>query len=155
MISQTNLAAATLLGLPRKGLLNKRLSRFIVNDDIGSYYTFCNQALESNEQQALNLRMLDHDRTPFWAHLEVFPTQDSDGAPILRITLSNITALIEAEAVQRESDRFKQAILNTMSSQIAVLDSNGVIIAVNKSWQRFAADNGIESGIPAPHTQRQ
>ncbi len=153
LITQTNLAAATLLGLLRRELVKRPLSNFIVNDDQGSYYKFRNLVFESNEQQALNVRMLNKDGTPLWVHLEAIAVADADGEPTLRVTLSNITRLIQAELALRESDVFKQAILNSMSSQIAVLDSHGVIIAVNEPWRRFAVDDGIEFGVSARHSQ--
>ena len=33
-------------------------------------------------------------------------------------------------------------VLNALTSHIAVLDRNGVIVAVNEAWRRFAAENG-------------
>jgi PAS domain-containing protein len=35
------------------------------------------------------------------------------------------------------------AILDSLAANIAVLDSKGVIVAVNLSWQNFAADNAM------------
>jgi PAS domain-containing protein len=35
------------------------------------------------------------------------------------------------------------AILDSLAANIAVLDSTGVIVAVNRSWQDFAADNAM------------
>ena len=52
----------------------------------------------------------------------------------------------------RESDNFTHAILNSVAGQIAVLDRNGVILAVNEPWQRFAHENGVEPGSPASGT---
>ncbi|MBS1162080.1 MAG: diguanylate cyclase/phosphodiesterase with sensor(s) [Proteobacteria bacterium] len=49
----------------------------------------------------------------------------------------------------RECTDFKQAILDSMTAQIAVLDRTGVIVAVNAAWRRFAAENGAEPGYAA------
>lgn len=49
----------------------------------------------------------------------------------------------------QECTDFKQAILDSMTAQIAVLDRNGVIVAVNAAWRRFAAENGAEPGYAA------
>lgn len=149
LISQANLAASTLLGLPRRELVNKQLSYFIVNDDLDRYYQFRKLVFESNKHEVLNLRMLNHG-TPFWGRLEAIAAEESAS---LRITLTNITELIQAEAALHESDAFKQTILNSISSQIAVLDSDGVIIAVNECWCLLALDNSIDLGVPARHTQ--
>ncbi|MDP2903726.1 MAG: diguanylate cyclase, partial [Methylovulum sp.] len=151
LITQANLAAANLLGLPRRTLINKPFPLFILNADLALYYPFYKQLFESNEQQALDLRMLNNDGTQFWAHLEATTTQDESGEPAFRITISNITELIKIEMALRDSDQSKHAILNSISSQIAVLDCNGVIVAVNKAWRDFALENGIVSSMPAQH----
>ncbi|MFZ2267472.1 MAG: response regulator [Azonexus sp.] len=52
----------------------------------------------------------------------------------------------------RESEVFNRAILDSVSAEIAVLDNQGAIIAVNQPWLRFALENGIEPGQPAPGT---
>lgn len=51
----------------------------------------------------------------------------------------------QAEKALREREASNTSVLNSLSSQIVVLNSQGVIIAVNKPWQRFAEENG------APH----
>ena len=57
------------------------------------------------------------------------------------------------EAALRDSNSFNIAILNSLSAQIAVLDSDGVITAVNESWRRFALGNSLDPGQLPPHTE--
>ena len=47
-----------------------------------------------------------------------------------------------AEELQK-SEIFNQAVLDSVFSQIAVLDQNGVIVAVNEAWKRFTRDNSV------------
>jgi len=58
---------------------------------------------------------------------------------------------ISAETQRRESERQRQAVLDALSAQIAVLDATGRITAVNEAWRRFARGNGaspeLEAGI--------
>jgi signal transduction histidine kinase len=42
---------------------------------------------------------------------------------------------------------FAQAVLDALPSQIAVLDRQGVIVAVNRAWRRFAEDNGAAAAV--------
>lgn len=102
LIEQANLTAATQLGLPRRTLLTKLFSYFVLNEDLPLYYAFCKQLFKSNEQLALELRMLNNEGTQFWAHLEAIAAQDADGKPTLRITLSNITERIRLEQQDKE-----------------------------------------------------
>lgn len=43
-----------------------------------------------------------------------------------------------------------QAILNAIAANVAVLDRNGTIVAVNESWRRLGDENRFESGQAAP-----
>jgi PAS domain S-box-containing protein len=45
------------------------------------------------------------------------------------------------ERVVHESEIFVKGVLNGLSAHIAVVDANGVIVAVNDAWRQFAADN--------------
>ncbi len=57
-----------------------------------------------------------------------------------------------AERGLRESEEFGRAILNSVAAHIAVIDSHGVIVAVNEPWKRFALENGPAGGGPAQRT---
>lgn len=58
-----------------------------------------------------------------------------------------------AQQALKKSEAFKNAILDSVPSQIAVLSADGTIIATNQSWQRFAIENNNESTSPAPRTE--
>ncbi len=45
----------------------------------------------------------------------------------------------------REQQRFTQDVLDSVSAHIAVLDREGVIVAVNEPWRRYAAENAPEA----------
>ena len=135
LISQANLAAATLLGLPRRKLINKRLSSFIVNDDLDHYYSFRNQIFESHEPQALSLRMLNNDGIQFWAHLEASAAQDDEGVPSLRITLTNITELIKTEIALHENVDRVQSLVDSALDGVISIDQYGRIT----NWNPQAA----------------
>jgi len=53
---------------------------------------------------------------------------------------------------KREIEKFKDAILDSMTSQVVVLDHNGDIVAVNDAWRRFAAENAAQPGRVPDHT---
>jgi diguanylate cyclase (GGDEF)-like protein/PAS domain S-box-containing protein len=64
----------------------------------------------------------------------------------------NITESKALESALQKSDDLHRSVLNSVPTEIAVIDSNGVILKVNEHWQNFATINGIPSGIPAPNT---
>ena len=45
-----------------------------------------------------------------------------------------------------ESVRFAQTTMDALTANLAILDENGTIITVNRSWRQFARDNGAEPG---------
>jgi len=49
------------------------------------------------------------------------------------------------EAAQRQSMETQAAILNALPAHVALLDSEGVIQAVNESWRRFGTANSLQS----------
>jgi PAS domain S-box-containing protein len=56
---------------------------------------------------------------------------------------TDISERKQMEEKLRDSDAFNVSILNSLTSHIAVLDAQGVIIAVNNAWRRFAYENGL------------
>jgi PAS domain S-box-containing protein len=56
------------------------------------------------------------------------------------------------DAKLRESEALSRTILDSVSAEIAVLDREGAIIAVNAPWRRFSVQQGSEPGEPARNT---
>ncbi|MFZ4537381.1 PAS domain-containing protein [Propionivibrio sp.] len=50
-------------------------------------------------------------------------------------------------------EAFNLAILDSITTVIAVLNRDGVIVAVNQAWRRFAIENGAHPRKQARHTQ--
>jgi PAS domain S-box-containing protein len=72
-----------------------------------------------------------------------FPLRDESGRPYAVCGIAtDITERKRAETALRESQALNQAALDSLAANIAVLDRNGKIIAVNEDWRRFARENG-------------
>ncbi len=56
---------------------------------------------------------------------------------------TDISERKQMEEKLRDSNGFKVSILNSLTSHIAVLDAQGVIVAVNNAWRRFAKENRL------------
>ena len=135
LIKQTNLAAATLLGISQRKLLNQPFSKFILNADLAHYYPFYKLLVNSGEQQVLDVRMLRNDGSQFWAHLEAIVAMDEGDSPILQITLSDVTKLILTEIALRESAVYAQSLVDSALDGVICIDQDGRII----SWNPQAA----------------
>lgn len=153
LVLQANFTACSLLGVARGALLQHPFSRYLLPEDVDIFYLLRKNILAHREPQSCELRMFSAPGQPVWLHLAISLAQDAQGAQMLRIALSDISARMLAEAALSESEAFSLAILNSVTAQIAVLNRHGVILVVNETWRRFSVDNGIEPGQPAPHTQ--
>jgi PAS domain S-box-containing protein len=76
-----------------------------------------------------------------------------DGTPAVHVTLRDVTTAKRAEARLQQSEAFSRAILDSMTAEIAVIDREGAIVAVNEPWLRFAIENSAQPGIAARSTQ--
>lgn len=149
LILQANLTLAAFLGKSRGVLLKQAFSRIISMDDQDTYYLFRERLLATGELQFCELRLHRSDGSLFWAHLVGTTARDAD-ARVLRIVLSEISERKQAEALLHKSEAFSLAVLDALNAEIAVLDREGTIVAINRAWRRFAPDNGAESGPAAP-----
>jgi diguanylate cyclase (GGDEF)-like protein/PAS domain S-box-containing protein len=60
--------------------------------------------------------------------------------------LIDITERKQAETALRESESFKEVILDSVAAEITVVDRTGIIRAVNERWRHFALENGVGPG---------
>ena len=88
-------------------------------------------------------RYVRKDGTVVWVSLAVACVGSPGETPISAITVAqDITARKAAELALKENARFTEDILNSLTSHVAVLDEEGIIIEVNDAWRRFARENG-------------
>jgi len=105
LILEANLTAARLFGVNKSQLIKQPVTQFIVREDQDVYYLL-RRKLETGEPQTCELRLAHKDSAQLWAHVRASVTQNSNGAPIYRITLSDITERkqMESELQKRTHD---------------------------------------------------
>ena len=91
-------------------------------------------------------RMLHKDGDIRWFLARGLARRDETGR-LSRIsgTDTEITEQKRMREALRETEVLKQAVLNSLQHNIAVLDQKGTIVTVNEVWNRFAFDNGAAS----------
>ncbi len=69
-------------------------------------------------------------------------TTVEDGVPFLLRDAQERLGL--QESTRRQAAEMQMAILNALPAQIALLDSQGVVLAVNESWRQYATANAMQ-----------
>ena len=134
--------AAAILDLDEAG-------EFQIDDVLGLFSTADAASLEQGLKEALaaetrfdlQVRLRPGAAKSKW--LRVVGAGEKIRGRIARIfgAVQDITAHRQRDLALTESYRFNQLVLDSISDEIAVLDKDGVIIAVNGPWRRFAAEN--------------
>ena len=137
LIREVNLTTCALLNVTRSQLIKQPISKFIFNDDQGIYYGLRNRLRDSGGSLSCELRLLQRNDTPFWAHLVVRVVQDDDGVSELRIVLSEITErkrleqeLRDANAeLTRQSESRYRTLIKWTPEPLVVHDGKKIIFA--------------------------
>jgi two-component system cell cycle sensor histidine kinase/response regulator CckA len=151
LILEANLTVATLLGAARGALIKQPISRFVLKEDQDIYCLLRKQLFETGEPRACDLRLLRTDGTTFWAHLEATAALGVDGAPVCRVSLSDITERAAVEAglektrkelvvIKQSADaalEFAEAVINTVREPLISLDQDLRVVTVNRSFYDF------------------
>ena len=132
LVLEINFTAASLLNMARSDVVNKPMSRLIVNLGQDVYYT-CRKALfESGLPQECELRLVRRDSAVFWAHLQISLAQDTDHGTVQRLVLTDISArkamdaalveknqeLLLARTVAEKASLAKSDFLSNMSHEL-------------------------------------
>jgi len=92
IIAQANLTGAALLGIDRASLIGKPLTRFVSMEDQDTFYLHCLQVLKKNGNHTCEIKMMNYNKTPFYARLESIVVQGEDeNAAKLRTAITDIT----------------------------------------------------------------
>lgn len=145
-IVQANFTAAALWGLPREALEGHPFICRIFMADQAIFTRLCAQLLQTHAPQSCELRMVRQRGEPFWVHLSATVAVQAGAAPQLRIALNDLSGHQRTQELRRvnqalvRNDAFSRSIMDSIGANIAVLDREGTIIAVNQPWQHRAQD---------------
>ncbi|MDP3587892.1 MAG: response regulator [Sulfuricurvum sp.] len=141
-ILQSNLMAASLLGLTKDKLINHKFSDFIFNADQDIYYLF-----QRHESPSCELRLLKADHTHSWVQLSSSFSIDQLGVKTTNLVLTDISELKkvnkelylikELEIIKKKASEFSESIINTVREPLISLDQDLRVVAVSRSFYEF------------------
>ena len=122
-------------------ILGRRVTEWTAQHDLARNAEGFRKCLERGFVRNLELDHVikDGECTPIEINATLLPS--ATGVRIVALC-RDITERKRGEQAIRESQRFLQSTLDALSSNIAILDEKGEIVAVNAAWHRFAAANG-------------
>jgi PAS domain S-box-containing protein len=91
---------------------------------------------------ATTVKMFDKYQTIRFIKIISHPTKNEAGIVLWKGSLEDITEKVLTDQQLRKSETFNRGVLNSLSSNISVIDAAGNIVAVNESWNRFSINNG-------------
>jgi PAS domain S-box-containing protein len=100
LIQKANITVATMLGVARKDLLQKPVSKYIFSEDQDLYYLHRKKLLSSCDLQEWEMRMVRADGSCFWAILQSIPSNGTEHW----ITLVDISKRKQAEEELRKKN---------------------------------------------------
>ncbi len=152
---RANLAASTILGVPRSRLVRHRFSHSVAKADLlvwdavrarifGPLGSF--RPGRPGDVETCELRMGRPDGTGYWAHL-VLTVGDEDGVPVCHVVLSDISERKRTEAALRASEAdLREAQRIAHAGSWAVDLATGVVTWSDEMLRIF----GLPPGSPVP-----
>ncbi|MCX7002684.1 MAG: PAS domain S-box protein, partial [bacterium] len=145
LILEANLTATTLLDTFRSAMIKQPLTKFIFKEDQDIYYQHLKQFLATATPQVFELRMVKKAGTPCWVRMDATVAQDAGGAPLYRVTLSDISAIKKAEDELQKLLKLQS--VGTLAGGIA-LDFNNILMSL------FGNISLAKDGLAKEHPSR-
>lgn len=139
LIRKANICAANLLGSDQSQLVDQDFSIYIPSAYRPVFHKFLSNIFLSGIRQSCELA-LQVGETQYWVTIEAIVDISKESC---LMAVSDISGRKRNEELLRDNNAFIASILNSMNQQIAVLDSQGIILAVNNAWIEFGNENGL------------
>jgi PAS domain S-box-containing protein len=80
--------------------------------------------------------------TEIWNEISFYSIYKNDEVIGIACHSRDITSRIKFEQQIKNSELFNRGVIDSLNAHIAVVDSKGIVIAVNEAWKKFADTNG-------------
>lgn len=135
LILLANLTCAGLLGVARKELVHKPLSRFISRAGQDAYHFLLQRFRQNDAPRQAELPLRNLDNTIFWAHLDIIASRetnaDSAQKNLYRLTITDITERKQAESTNSHHVAELAATMASLADGLVVFNSAGEVVRMN------------------------
>ncbi len=141
---QTNTCWCTMYGYAEDEVLGQS-ARIMYDSDteyqrVGEALT---AGLRARGEVTLRTRMCRRDGEWLDVVMTAVPLDADDLDGDILVVQHDITEQVRTAEAQRAAEHFSQAVLDSLSANIAVVDADGTIVNVNRAWRMFAAENDM------------
>ncbi len=137
LILELNLTAAKMLGVPKKRLLKQMFSRFVRPQEQDVFYLYRRDVLESGTARSCELQLIGQETGEFSASLIGLAAPDAQGAKLMRIVFSDVTARKQIEKELRASEERLRLMFDRATDGIVILSDSGTLLAVNDAFAQM------------------
>ena len=131
----TNAEKSTINYLNKQLEVGTSIFNYLPDHRKDSYKTYFQDALLGD-----TIRYI-HSGDSSW-EITIAPFYRSDKVTAICLSFKDINAAKITETKVLESEIFNESVLSSISAHIAVINTDGVIVAVNKAWDDFAFKSG-------------
>jgi len=122
-ILEANLTAATLLGVERSKLINRRLQLFVAPTSQPAWLTFLKKVFSAAKDDFCDVQMLRENGGTFWAGLRATPALSLKGTrKWCRVAVTDIGLRKQAEAILRQNEALFSALIEQAPLGVYVVD---------------------------------
>lgn len=147
LILTANFTAAKMFSAESRPFIGLPLTRFILPEDQDIFYLHRKQ-VEKGSPKNCELRMLHTAGSPFWVRLASSFGSCAEGAPLCRITVSDITESRLAQEKVEQAAREWQKTFDSMNDVVWMLDKDSRITRANQATERvFGRSAGEVLGL--------
>lgn len=146
IITEANATFADMVNRDRGRLLGRPFADFLFLPDQAVFLARSKAFFKHPEGKILEFRIGATTATTRYVSLKGTPhyhqqEERAEHHHELLLTITDINDRKKAEQALRDSEQFARSTVNALDANIAILDYDGRIIAVNQAWRIFARDN--------------
>ena len=125
-----------------------RWVEFFESDALDAYLAAGEGMRTTGTPVDLETPMITAKGTRIWVHIQASSVVEAGVVTKLVTAHQDITARKAMEQALRESEAFSAGVIDSVEEHLAVLNEHGVVVAVNRAWQRFGEENGAVASDP-------
>ncbi|MEI7613699.1 MAG: PAS domain S-box protein [Betaproteobacteria bacterium] len=156
-VEQLNATGSHLLGQSCDQIVGTNFSLFIAPNDLSRWQDFIKKSAAENIRQSDEFELRHADGKSLFVQAETSLQRMVNELPLIRMTLSDISALKLAEVALRASAERYEAVTQSANDAIVTANSAGIIVAWNRSAQTifgYAPDEIIGQPLDSIIPQR-